>query len=183
MFHLVCAVLATATFTAVSVADPSVEYVKDYVATKIAPLFPGNHRTVEIRAAEQETAVGDILKLFVKISRGVSFIITLQVDGLGQIRVQSIASTPPRKNLADDYRWDAPSSLTETDFGNSQTTSHRPEVNVTVLAVRTRNLSETKRQVIFTDEKGTLYSVVMHTNLQQNRSLKSFQRIPVSEIA
>jgi hypothetical protein len=181
MFLFVCAGLATGHFTAVSLSDPSVEYVKDYVNTKLPLLFPDARGTPEIAAAERQTAAGYNLKLLIKIPRGLSFTVTLWVNAQRRIRVTAIAAAPPRKNLAGGYRWHPISSLTANDLKSLETllaeqSSFMGKI-AGVLAVRTQIVAGTNRHVIFTDEEGTLYSAVVHTNVKQKKTISTFKRV------
>jgi hypothetical protein len=79
------------------------------------------------------------------------------------------------------WRWQSLDSLTDDDK-RGITSLVREEKGLateiaTILAVRTQTVAGRNLHVIFSDPEGNLHAVVVYTNLQQVKSLTSFQTV------
>jgi hypothetical protein len=167
--------------SSVSVSDPSVEYVKDFVISKLPLLFPDAKGTPEIESAERQTVAGYNFKLAVKIPRSLSLIVTLWVNIDQQISPISISQAENGRALAGGWRWQSFDSLTEDDKRALKALivaqkGFRGEV-ATIFAVRFQTVTGRNQHVIFSDGEGNLHSVVVCTNLEQEQKVTVFQTV------
>jgi hypothetical protein len=178
---LTTAALSAGHYTPVSVSDPAVEYVKDFITTKLPLLFPDAKGTPEIESAERQTVAGYNLKLLVNIPRSLSLTVTLWVNVQQQISLVSLSDAAEGRRFAGGWRWQNLDSLTDDDKRSlkaliAEQKGFGGEI-ATIFAVRSQTVAGRNQHVIFGDAEGNLHSVVVYTNIQQERSVTTFETV------
>jgi hypothetical protein len=99
----------------------------------------------------------------------------------GKVAVTSIAEGEGGLSLRGGWHWQEPESLTEEDRADlkgllASQKGFNSEI-AAVFAVRTQTVRGRNQHVIFRDSDGALNSAVVSTDLDQSRSVSSFERI------
>jgi hypothetical protein len=173
--------LSLGQYTSVDVSDPAVEHVKGFVSTKLPLLFPDAREAPTIVSAERKTVAGYNLRLTLQFRRSLSLKVTLWVNVRREIQLTSLSPVETGRNLAGGWRWEAPDSLTDDDKRDLQAliaeqNGFGGEI-AKVFAVRYQTVAGRNQHVIFSDSDGVLHSVVVYTNLRQERSVTAFQTV------